>query len=66
MKVLACNAMFLLAMAITLSDIDECSEQSDDCVQNCKNVIGSYVCGCDEGYSLNDDGHSCDGKPFST
>ena len=33
-------------------DIDECSEGSHKCDQNCHNSVGSYACSCDDGYHL--------------
>ena len=44
------------------TDIDECAEGTDRCDQNCHNTIGSYICSCNTGYSLNADGFACDGK----
>ena len=32
------------------------------CAQMCTNTAGSYQCSCDAGYTLNSDGHTCDGK----
>ena len=43
-------------------DIDECTEGSDQCTQNCNNTIGSYVCSCDEGFIIDVDGLTCDGE----
>ena len=43
-------------------DIDECSEDSDGCAQNCVNTIGSYTCSCNTGYNLGSDGRSCIGE----
>ena len=42
-------------------DIDECSMNNGGCDQMCTNTNGSYVCSCDDGYTLNDDGLTCDG-----
>ena len=42
------------------SDINECTENLDDCVQICDNTIGSYECSCENGYTLAADGRSCD------
>lgn len=42
-------------------DIDECSEDSDGCEQNCANTVGSYTCSCNTGYNLASDGRSCTG-----
>ncbi|XP_018592356.1 epidermal growth factor-like protein 7 [Scleropages formosus] len=39
-------------------DVDECSS-SHACSQLCLNTAGSYQCGCEEGYQLAGDGHSC-------
>ena len=43
-------------------DIDECSEDSDGCAQNCANTVGSYTCSCNTGYNLASDGRSCTGE----
>ena len=45
-----------------LTDVDECSEQTDECQQICNNTIGSYVCDCRIGYALNTDGRTCRGE----
>jgi len=39
------------------SDIDECKDRP--CSQTCRNVLGSYVCSCVDGYVLRADKHSC-------
>ncbi|XP_077862299.1 uncharacterized protein LOC100367189 [Saccoglossus kowalevskii] len=42
-------------------DIDECDTANDGgCEHDCENTDGSYHCECDEGYTLNEDGRSCD------
>ena len=46
----------------TIIDIDECSEGIDRCAQNCHNAVGSYACSCDDGYRINEDGRTCNGK----
>ena len=43
-------------------DVDECCNELDSCDHNCHDVNGSYYCSCDEGYDLNDNGYTCDGK----
>jgi hypothetical protein len=43
-------------------DVDECSEMTDQCDQNCHNTIGSYNCSCNTGYRLNMNGYGCDGE----
>ena len=40
-------------------DIDECSENTDNCEQVCSNTPGSFNCSCNEGYVLADNGYSC-------
>ena len=41
---------------------NECDEISNQCEQNCHNIAGSYNCSCNTGYTLNNDGHACDGR----
>ena len=47
-------------------DINECENDSDnDCDKmngNCTNIIGSYLCNCDPGFS--GDGVNCTGLSF--
>ena len=45
-----------------VSDIDECSSNSNSCDANavCNNIRGSYTCECKPGYS--GDGNKCTGK----
>ena len=45
-------------------DINECAQGTDLCEQDCHNVPGSYLCSCNSGYTLNSDGHTCDGKAY--
>ncbi|XP_019635693.1 PREDICTED: multiple epidermal growth factor-like domains protein 6 [Branchiostoma belcheri] len=44
------------------ADVNECLDNAGrgPCAQICTNTDGSYTCSCRAGYSLNDDGHSCD------
>ena len=44
------------------ADVDQCAANTDGCAQTCTNTAGSYQCSCDAGYTLNSDGHTCDGK----
>ena len=39
-------------------DIDECEDNPDICGENssCENEIGSFICVCDSGYSMSDNG----------
>ena len=44
-------------------DINECSNSNtDQCSNTCINTIGSYVCDCNIGYVLDDNGVNCIGK----
>lgn len=44
------------------TDVNECSDGEDNCEQQCTNTKGAFVCSCDDGYDLNDDGYSCQSK----
>lgn len=41
------------------TDIDECSTANHGCHHICKNTAGSYMCACQEGYTLATDGKLC-------
>lgn len=43
-------------------DIDECMMGNYGCEDNCVNNDGGFMCSCNLGYILNDDGKICDGK----
>ena len=43
-------------------DVDECIDSNGGCAQICNNTVGSFTCRCNEGYLLNCDEISCDGK----
>ncbi len=43
-------------------DEDQCSHDNGGCQQICINLIPGYNCSCDPGYTLNEDGRTCDGK----
>ena len=42
-------------------DINECTMNNGGCAQLCTNTPGSYQCNCNNGYTLNLDGHNCSG-----
>ena len=44
-----------------LPDINECNQGVDNCAQICTNTIGGFICGCNSGYTLDDDGITCNG-----
>ena len=54
--------IYCLRFAQFVTDIDECTEGTDRCSQNCHNTVGSYTCSCNTGYRLNADGVTCDGR----
>lgn len=43
-------------------DINECREGLHQCQHICQNTIGSYICDCNDGFMLGNDGTSCNGK----
>ena len=45
------------------ADIDECATDSSVCDQLCENTIGSFLCSCRDGYTLNPiNNFTCDGN----
>ena len=47
----------------SISDVDECLGVND-CQQECKNIPGSYNCGCYTGFELSSDQKNCNGRLF--
>ena len=45
------------------TDINECNEVND-CQQLCTNTEGSYICGCEEGFTLAKDRRNCNGNYY--
>ena len=44
-------------------DINECTEETDECEEHCYNSIGGYYCNCTgSGYRLHSDGNACESK----
>ena len=43
-------------------DINECLIDNGGCDHNCSNSVGSYSCSCNNGYLLNNNGYTCEGK----
>ncbi|XP_078687678.1 cartilage oligomeric matrix protein-like [Branchiostoma floridae x Branchiostoma belcheri] len=39
--------------------LDECTQGLHDCEQVCFNIYGGFSCGCNDGFSLDDDERSC-------
>ena len=46
----------------TYSDINECLINNGGCHHNCSGSDGNYTCSCNNGYRLNSDGHTCEGR----
>ena len=48
----------------SLSDIDECTDDLDDCgeTSECLNKPGSYLCTCAEDSVYNSESKACEGK----
>ena len=47
--------------------MDKCNDRaSNKCSHYCKNVHGSHICQCRNGYRLNENGFSCDGMLFNS
>ena len=42
-------------------DIDECRNGTHNCSQTCTNTIGSFTCGCNNGFLLDTDRATCNG-----
>ena len=52
----------LQSFTLPNTDIDECTEDIDDCAHTCINTVGSYICSCDSGYRLSSNNRGCYGK----
>ena len=45
-----------------LPDINECTSiEPHNCDHMCTNTLGSFICGCNSGYDLDNDGTTCIG-----
>ena len=55
------GTVILCIIQYNILDINECNTNNGGCDDTCINTIGSYYCQCDTGYSLNSDGHTCNG-----
>ena len=54
MKLIVMVSYLLLfgIVALSISDINECTNGTNLCEHNCYNTNGSYVCDCEPGYQL--------------
>ena len=48
--------------SILFIDVDECATNQHRCSQGCKNSVGSYLCSCVDGFTLDNDGYTCNGN----
>ena len=59
----AMNSLTQVASHIgSFIDIDECQMGTDRCSHDCQDTSGSYTCSCPDGYTLNSNGYTCNGK----
>ena len=42
--------------------MNECAFENGGCMHECLDTLQSYQCICNDGYTLDKDGHSCYGK----
>ena len=54
--------IMLHVMWLLILDVNECDDDNGGCDQLCNNTLGSFSCGCAEGYLLNGDSINCDGE----
>ena len=45
-----------------LPDMDECDDGQDNCEQMCDNRLGTFICSCLSGYTLDSNDKNCTGK----
>uniref|UniRef100_A0A8C7SNR4 EGF-like domain-containing protein n=1 Tax=Oncorhynchus mykiss TaxID=8022 RepID=A0A8C7SNR4_ONCMY len=53
-----CNFSFNLLVPPCLADVNEC-EGSNPCQHQCYNIMGSFICQCEQGYELASNQASC-------
>ena len=46
-------------------DMNACNRGTAGCTQICNNTLGSYICSCNSGYTLDADNHTCNGEGHS-
>ena len=57
-----CILAKIVKWILSLLDINECDTENGGCQQNCTNLVGSFMCSCNDSFSENDDMMSCNGK----
>lgn len=53
--------MFVTVLVLRL-DIPECDTNKGGCDHSCAETPGGFLCKCNTGYVLNDNGKTCDSK----
>ena len=62
MSIHACKYNFTHMDTLFHPDIDECSDRTtENCTQICTNTNGSFICECNTGFQLDNDGVTCNG-----
>ena len=56
------HVSIIFQLYLSITDIDECSLDTDGCEHNCNNTIGNFICSCITGYVLTLDSKTCTGK----
>ena len=51
----------VIVVVYMCTDINECLLNMDNCSQVCTNTEGGFTCSCRDGYTLGEDGTSCEG-----
>ena len=49
----------MIVLFFLYSDVNECDEQTSNCVQVCTNNVGSYECSCYSGYTYGSVANTC-------
>ena len=63
-KLRSLHTCIVIFMNVDLTDLNECLTENGGCRQTCTNTVGSYVCSCNEGFTLASDRRNCTGKPW--
>ena len=56
------DLVYLFVCLFLFSDIDECKVDNGNCQEVCNNTLGSFICECGAGFTLQPDGLTCRGK----
>ena len=56
-----CNIMVDVKSITLFTEIDECDMMNGGCQHSCTSTAGSFICTCDLGHVLLEDGFTCEG-----